>query len=129
MRFLLNTGRTITQGSNVEDKNSEAYREEASTCRMNPVDMMELDIEERAPIVVRSAHGEIVMQAIPDAGQARGEVFVCLGPYANHIVSPETHCTGMPDFKATVVDIEPTTEGVWPVWKLMESVGGCRYED
>ena len=117
------------QGSNVEKKNSPAYIEEASTCRMNPVDMMELDIEEKASVIVRSAYGEIVMQAMPDAGQVRGEVFVCLGPYANHIVSPDTHCTGMPDFKATVVDIEPTTEEVWPVWKLMESLGGFRYED
>jgi formylmethanofuran dehydrogenase subunit D len=129
MRFLLNTGRTILQGSNVEKKNSPAYIAEASTCRMNPVDMMELDIEEKASVIVRSAHGEIVMQAMPDAGQVRGEVFVCLGPYANHIVSPDTHCTGMPDFKVTVVDIEPTTEEVWPVWKLMESLGGYRYED
>ena len=129
MRFLLNTGRTILQGSNVEKKNSPAYTAEASTCRMNPVDMMELDIEEKASVIVRSAYGEIVMQAMPDAGQVRGEVFVCLGPYANHIVSPDTHCTGMPDFKATVVDIEPTTEEVWPVWKLMESLGGFRYED
>ena len=91
MRFLLNTGRTIMQGSNVEKKNSPAYIEEASTCRMNPVDMMELDIEEKASVIVRSAYGEIVMQAMPDAGQVRGEVFVCLGPYANHIVSPDTH--------------------------------------
>jgi len=129
MRFLLNTGRTILQGSNVEKKNSPAYLAEASACRMNPVDMMDLDIEEKAAVIVRSTYGEVIMRAMPDAGQARGEVFVCLGPYANHIVSPDTHCTGMPDFKATMVDIEPTTGEVWPVWKLMESVGGSRYED
>ena len=41
MKFLLNTGRTIRQGSFVERKNSPAYRDEASSCRMNPVDMME----------------------------------------------------------------------------------------
>ena len=103
--------------------------QEASSCHMNPVDMMILDIEEEANILVRSRFGEVVMWAIPDTGMARGEVFVCLGPYANYVVSAETHCTGMPDLKSTEVDIEPSKEEVSPLWRLMESLGGYRYED
>jgi formylmethanofuran dehydrogenase subunit D len=129
MNFVLNTGRTIKQGCFVERKNSEGYRNEASACRMNPVDMMELDLEDGANIMVRSPAGSVVMKAFSSQSLKRGEVFVSLGPYANHIVDGETHGTGMPDFKTTLVHIEPTGEEVVPVSRLMEECGGCPYED
>jgi formylmethanofuran dehydrogenase subunit D len=129
MNFVLNTGRTIKQGSYVEQKNSEVYRNEASACRMNPVDMMELDLEDGATIKVSSPGGSVVMRAFSSQSLKRGEVFVSLGPYANHIVDGETHGTGMPDFKTTLVQIEPTGEEVVPVSRLMEECGGVPYED
>jgi formylmethanofuran dehydrogenase subunit D len=129
MRAVLNTGRTIRQGSYVERKNSTPYREEAASLQMNPVDMLDLEIEDGSTILVRSDHGEVVMRARAREGVGRGEVFVCLGPYANHLVSPETHGTGMPDFKATVVTIEPASEPVATVRSLMERCGGTGYED
>ncbi|MCU0631444.1 MAG: molybdopterin dinucleotide-binding protein [Methanolinea sp.] len=129
MKFFLNTGRTIKQGSFVERKNSPAYLEEASTLRMNPVDMMDLMVEDGDHVSVRSGVGEVVMRVRPNPGLARGRTFVCLGPYANHIVSPETHGTGMPDFKATMVIIEPTGNPVSSVAALMGSCGGVPYED
>ncbi|MBP1929260.1 formylmethanofuran dehydrogenase subunit D [Methanolinea mesophila] len=128
MKFLLNTGRTIRQGSFVERKNSPAYRNEASSCRMNPVDMMELGIEEGANVMVTGPAGTVVMRGVPEPGLRKGEVFVCLGPFANHIISTETHGTGMPDFKTTVVEIVPTDERIAEIWELMESCGGWRYE-
>jgi formylmethanofuran dehydrogenase subunit D len=128
MKFLLNTGRTIRQGSFVERKNSPAYRDEASSCRMNPVDMMELGIEEGATIRVTGPAGSVVMRGVPESGLRKGEIFVCLGPFANHLVSTETHGTGMPDFKTTRVEIEPTDERIAEIWELMESCGGWRYE-
>jgi formylmethanofuran dehydrogenase subunit D len=128
MKFLLNTGRTIRQGSFVERKNSPGYRDEASSCRMNPVDMMALDIEEGANVKVTGPAGSVVMRAVPDQGLREGEIFVSLGPFANHIVSNETHGTGMPDFKTTRVEIAPTDERVAEIWELMESCGGWRYE-
>ena len=129
MKVVLNTGRTIRQGSYVERKNSTAYREEAASLHMNQVDMLELEIEDGAHVRVKSNQGEIVMKARPTEGLERGEVFVCLGPYANHLVGPETHGTGMPDFKATAVTIEPTTEPVPTVREIMERYGGVGYED
>jgi formylmethanofuran dehydrogenase subunit D len=129
MNFLLNTGRTIKQGSYVERKNSTAYHQEASALHMHPVDMMDLEIEEGSHVRVENDYGFVVMRVRPALWVSRGEIFVCLGPYANHLVSPETHGTGMPDFKGTIVHITPTTEPVVTVTALMEQCGGIRYED
>lgn len=129
MRFLLNTGRTIKQGSFVERKNSPSYQVAAATILMNPVDMLEIMVEEGDHVRVKSDTGEVVLQVSPDNGLTRGRVFVSLGPYANHIVSPETHGTGMPDFKVTPVSIEPTDDPVLTVGSLMERCGGLPYED
>jgi len=129
MKFLLNTGRTIKQGSHVERKNAPAYQEAAAAICMNPVDMLEIMVEEGDHVRVRSDVGEVVMKVRADTGLTPGRVFVSLGPYANHIISPETHGTGMPDFKVTRVSIEPTSEQVIPVGALMGLCGGVPYED
>jgi formylmethanofuran dehydrogenase subunit D len=129
MNFLLNTGRTIKQGSYVERKNSAPYHEEASALHMHPVDMMYLEIEEESHVRVESDYGVVVMKVHPALWVSQSEVFVCLGPYANHLVCPETHGTGMPDFKGTIVHITPTTEPLETVAALMEECGGVRYED
>lgn len=129
MKAFLNTGRTIRQGSFVERKNSAAYQEEAASLHMNPVDMLEMEIEDGSHILVRSEQGEVVMRARATGGLVRGEVFVSLGPYANALVGPETHGTGMPDFKTTSVTIEPTSDTVLTVRELMERCGGMGYED
>jgi formylmethanofuran dehydrogenase subunit D len=53
---------------------------------------------------------------------------VPLGPYANHIISAETHATGMPDFKGEPVDVVPTDERVKNIGSLMEEMGGLWYD-
>jgi formylmethanofuran dehydrogenase subunit D len=127
--FTLNTGRTITQGSYVERKNSAIYCEEASLLHMNPVDMLELDIEEGGHVRVYSSTGEVVMKAVSAVSLTRGRVFICLGPYANQLVGSETRGTGMPDFKTTSVTIETTGDPVQTVAELMQCCGGVPYED
>ncbi len=129
MTFILNTGRTIRQGSYVEWKNSSFYCEEASLLHMNPVDMLESDIEEGSHVRVRSSAGEVVVKAIPVTSLMRGKVFLCLGPYANQLVGPETYGTGMPDFKTTRVIIERTEDPLLTVAELMQTCGGVPYED
>jgi formylmethanofuran dehydrogenase subunit D len=89
--------------------------------------MMLLGIEDRSRVRVVSSHGQVVMSARSAEGVLRGEIFVPIGPYANHIISSETHATGMPDFKSQVVDVEVTEEPVLSVGELMEVLGGLRY--
>ena len=127
MKAILNTGRSVPQGASVEHKGSEAYRSIASVCFLNTVDMMLLGIEDHGRVRVTSSAGYVVLSASPAEGVMRGEIFVPIGPYANHIISSETHATGMPDFKSQVVDVQATEERVLGVGELMEALGGKRY--
>ena len=128
MKCILNTGRTIPQGTAVEHKGSDAYRAVASACFLNPVDMMMLGIENGARVRITSPAGHVVLSARSAEGVTRGVIFVTIGPYANHIISSETHGTGMPDFKSQSVDLEPTEEPIRSVGELMEEIGGLRYD-
>lgn len=128
MKCILNTGRTIPQGTAVEHKGSDAYRAVASACFLNPVDMMMLGIENGARVRITSPAGHVVLSVCSAEGVTRGEIFVTIGPYANHIISSETHGTGMPDFKSQTVNVEPTEEPILSVGELMEEIGGLRYD-
>ena len=128
MKAILNTGRTIPQGVAVDHKGSPGYRAAVSVCYMNPVDLMDLGIEEGTTVVLTSRAGSIVLTTQSAEGLNRGEIFVPLGPYANHIISAETHATGMPDFKGEPVDVAVTEEPVKDVGSVMEEIGGLRYD-
>ncbi|WP_298667680.1 molybdopterin dinucleotide binding domain-containing protein [uncultured Methanofollis sp.] len=128
MRFLFNTGRTVAQGIGLDRKSGTEYAGATSRCMMNPVDMMDLDVESGDHLVVRGPAGEVVLSVVPAEGTPRGMVFVPLGPYANHVLGGETHGTGMPDFKTQTVEIEPTEREVPTVTELMEEIGGVAYE-
>jgi len=128
VKCILNTGRTVPQGASVEHKGTDVYRTVASACFLNPVDMMMLGIESGNRVRVTTSTGHIVLTSRSAEGVARGEIFVTIGPYANHIISSETHGTGMPDFKSQFVDVEPTEEPIKSVGELMEAIGGLRYD-
>ena len=127
MKVIMNTGRTIPQGESVERKHSPEYESAASVCFIHPVDMMVLGIEDGAHIRLSCSEGSVVLTAVASETVELGSVFVPLGPYSNHIVSGETHCTGMPDFKSTMVEIIPTEDPVPSVAELMEALGGVRF--
>jgi formylmethanofuran dehydrogenase subunit D len=128
MKSVLNTGRTIPQGVAVDHKGSPGYRAAVSVCYMNPVDLMALGIEEGVQVLLTSRAGSIVLTTRAAEGLNRGEVFVPLGPYANHIISAETHATGMPDFKGEPVEVSVTDKPVKDIGSIMEEIGGLRYD-
>jgi len=128
VKCILNTGRSVPQGASVEHKGSEEYLSVVSICFLNSVDMMMLGIENGARVMITSPTGHVVLSARLAEGVTRGEIFVAIGPYANHIISSETHGTGMPDFKSQYVDVDVTEEPVRSVGELMEEIGGLRYD-
>jgi formylmethanofuran dehydrogenase subunit D len=128
MKVIMNTGRTVLQGESVEQKHSSAYAAAASVCFIHPVDMMVLGIEDGAHVRLSGPDSRVVLNAVASEMVNQGSVFVPLGPYSNHVVCGETHCTGMPDFKSTIVEIIFTDEPVPSVAELMESLGGVRYD-
>ena len=127
MKFLLNTGRTIRQGKYIESKLSQGYAEETSLCRIHPLDLLELGVDEGENVLVKSVVGEVVMAALADEGLPIGMVFVSYGIHCNSIISPCTHGTGMPDFKIHEVEISPTSEERKTPAEILDQLGGVRY--
>jgi formylmethanofuran dehydrogenase subunit D len=129
MRLMLNSGRSIVQGTHVENKTNPAYSEETSSCFLNPLDLMDLEIDEEEHVLMTSEWGSVVLKARASEDVQKGMVFVPYGPYINHIIPAGTHSTGMPDFKGIMVDVAFCAEKRVSVWDLMETIGGLRYED
>ena len=127
MKVIINTGRTIVQGSHVDGKNSSEYIHEASLIRLHPVDMMELGVESGEHIAAHADGVTITLRVLEDSTLEQGSAFLPLGPYANFLVSGVTHGTGMPDFKQTTAEIEPSDQKVLSVGELMRLLGGVPY--
>ncbi|WP_265581853.1 molybdopterin dinucleotide binding domain-containing protein [Methanofollis aquaemaris] len=128
MKALFNTGRTSAQGQGLEAKAQPEYMEATSICMMNPVDLMDLELEEGERVLVRGPAGEVILTAVQNEGVPRGTVYVPMGPYANAVIDAGTHATGMPDYKSCIVDLEPTDDEVKRPAELMEAIGGLAYE-
>jgi formylmethanofuran dehydrogenase subunit D len=127
MKIRINTGRTVVQGSHVDRKNSPEYFRETSTLRLNPVDMMEIGIDDGERVKATTGGISVVLRVISDETIKRGTGFLPLGPYANALVGGTTHSTGMPDFKGSEAEIEATGEKIPTVGELMQHVGGLPY--
>ena len=118
------TGRTIRQGEFVHHKLSDEYSKETSSCHMNPIDMMYLGVMQEDNVSLKSICGEVVMTVKEDSNLKRGSVFIPYGPYCNKITPNNTHGTGMPDFKSSVVTIIPVSEKVLSIYDLFKDIGG-----
>ncbi|MDH7592834.1 MAG: molybdopterin dinucleotide binding domain-containing protein [Methanomicrobiales archaeon] len=124
MRLVFNTGRTIRQGNSVESKLSQEYEREVSTARLHPLDMLELGLENGDRLLIDAGRASIVVRAEESEEVEPGTLFLPLGPYANHLISEETHCTGMPDYKSIEVEAEWTDRPQVKITDLQKSLGG-----
>jgi len=127
MKVIINTGRTVVQGSHVDLKNSKEYSNEASLIRMNPIDMMKLGIDSGEHVRASADGVSLTLKVIEDSSLEEGAAFLPLGPYANFLVSGITHSTGMPDFKQINADLEPSSQKIMTVGELMHLLGGVPY--
>lgn len=124
MRFIMVTGRTVRQGEHIENKHSLKYSRETSTCFMNPLDMLNMYLEDGDNIRAASDTGNVVFRVFSDEGLKQGTVFIPYGPYCNMLISTCTHGTGMPDYKSSTIEIERTDEEVKPLIDLLAEAGG-----
>ena len=115
------SGRTIVQGQNLDNKLSEAYFNEVATCELNESDMEKLGVAADEHVKVKTNYGEVVVKAKEKAGTPEGVIFIPMGPWANALVSGDTHGAGMPSFKGIDAEIEPTEEAVLQVKALMKT--------
>jgi len=118
------SGRTIAQGQNLDNKLSEEYFNEVATCELNGSDMEKLGVAADEPVKVKTSFGEVVVRAKEKEGTPEGVIFIPMGPWANAVVSGDTHGAGMPSYKGIDAEIEPTEEEVLHVKELMKTYMG-----
>jgi len=109
LKVSLLTGRTIDQGKGKEmGKLSKEYLESVMICQMDPNDMKSLGVKENTNVKVATDFGSVVLKAVKSARAPHPKVvFIPYGPWANLIMNPRTHGTGMPSFKGIPAEIEP----------------------
>jgi len=109
VKVTLLTGRTITQGVGKEiGKLSEEYLASVAVCELDPEDLKRLSIRENENIRVATEFGSVVLRAKESQRAPHpGVAYIPYGLWANAIIGPRTHGTGMPSFKGVPAEVEP----------------------
>ena len=104
------TGRTINQGITKElGKFSKEYQEIASTCYIDPTDLIAFRIIEHSNVLVSTIHGSVVLKAKKSMETPHsGIIYIPNGPWANILVDPDSQGVGMPTLKGISAEIEPS---------------------
>lgn len=123
LNLILITGRTILQGTSVEDKLSKQYFERAAIVRLNSKDMAKLKLKSGDPVKIVGPDGEVIVKAQIAADVSEGVAFMPIGPWAEAVVEPRTEGTGMPGFKGVPVRIYKTNEPITPLEKILGGNG------
>jgi len=124
IKAILISGRTMIQGQNLDSKLSEDFNEVAVVCELHVQDMASLGVAPGEPVKVTTAFGSVVVKAKQDEGNPVGMVFIPMGPWANALVSGNTHGAGMPSYKGIAATVEKTTGPVLSVKELMRTYMG-----
>jgi formylmethanofuran dehydrogenase subunit D len=127
IKVTLLTGRTIDQGTTKEHgKLSMEYQEKVAICEVDQNDLKKLINGKNANIRVSTSHGSVVVIAIESKrGPHPGIAYMPYGLWANVVVDPNTHGTGMPSFKGIPAELElAPSEQVIPIPQLLEKILG-----
>jgi formylmethanofuran dehydrogenase subunit D len=109
IKVNLITGRSLAQGKTKEfGKLSEEYLNNVAICEFNPDDINKVGISPGQNVKIVTNFGHVIVKAI-EAKQPleSGMVFMPYGPWAEFVINPETHGTGMPSYKGIEATIEP----------------------
>jgi len=89
---------------------------------MDPDDLRKLGVKENSNVRVTTKQGSVVVKAKESKrGPHPKIVFMPYGIWANIIVNPRTHGTGMPSFKGISAEIQPApTESVPSIPELLK---------
>ncbi|MHA1166938.1 MAG: molybdopterin dinucleotide binding domain-containing protein [Candidatus Hodarchaeales archaeon] len=121
--FILITGRTWQQGATMEGpgKMSVPYQEAVALCEFDEKDMEIIGIKDSDNVKITSEYSSVVVIAKISRSQPHaGQVFIPLGPWANILIGPETHGTGMPSYKGIKVKVEKTGDPVLNIKQLLK---------
>lgn len=107
LKLTLLTGRTIEQGRGKEfGKLSKEYQESASICELDVDDMNHFGIRDNENVTVITDFGSVVLKAKESIRSPhKGIAFIPYGPWANVVMDPQTHGSGMPSYKGIPAEI------------------------
>ena len=101
----------------------EEYKNASGTCYMDPRDMGKLGVKNWDTVLVKTEWGEVVVNAaVSRDAPHEGTVFICKGPWANTVVSPDTYCCSDPTYKGIHCTVEKTDREVLLMADLMRWV-------
>ena len=120
IKVNLISGRTAAQGANLEAKTHKGYFDACAYCELSPVDLERLGASEVDSLKVTTEFGDVVVFAKTNEGNPEGLAFIPMGPWANAVLSPDTHGCGMPGFKGVPAEIEVTDEEPLDMKSLMK---------
>ena len=104
LKCMLNTGSDIYQG---------ACKKRGS----------KLGVKNWDTVLVKTEWGEVVVNAaVSRDAPHEGTVFICKGPWANTVVSPDTYCCSDPTYKGIHCTVEKTDREVLLMADLMRWV-------
>ncbi|MDD3042253.1 MAG: molybdopterin dinucleotide binding domain-containing protein [Methanosarcinaceae archaeon] len=121
LKANLISGRTAQQGAHLEAKTYRAYFDACAYCELNLSDLEKLGVSEGDSLKVKTEFGEVVVFAKVKDGNPEGLAFIPMGPWANAVLSPDTHGCGMPGFKGVPAEIEGTEEEPLDMKSLMRT--------
>jgi formylmethanofuran dehydrogenase subunit D len=128
LNVLVLTGRTIEQGKGKEmGKLSKVYLDDVIECRLDPEDMVALNLKQNTNVKVTTQFGSVVLKAVKSPRAPHPKmIFISYGPWASMISDPRTNGTGMPTLKGIPAEIEPAPDE--KVLSLQELVNQIKME-
>ena len=120
LEATLISGRTAYQGAHLEAKTHKEYFDACAYCELNSSDLSKLGVSDGDSLKVKTAFGDVVVFAKTCDGNPDNLAFIPMGPWANAVLSPDTHGCGMPGFKGVPSQIEPTGEKPLDMKSLMK---------
>lgn len=125
LKVNLITGRSLVQGRLKEQgKLSEDYLNNVACCELNQDDLNALGITKGQNIKISTNFGSVVVKAsLGTQVLEKGMVFMPYGPWAEFLVDPKTHSTGMPTYKGINATISPATkEKILTIEEIVEII-------
>lgn len=122
MKVKLITGRTIDQGKQLEAKMTPEYQDAVAICELSGNTVEKLGISDN--VRVETEFGSVVVKAKRNDKYPDDIAFIPMGPWANAVISGDTHGVGMPQYKGIDAEITPTEEEVLSIRELIKSYKG-----
>ena len=116
------SGRTLDQGSTLENKMSKEFVDAAAICEVNQKNLGTLGVSEGDNVEVKTDFGEAVVCVRVNDGNPDSIAFVPMGPWANAVTGSDSGGVGMPIYKGIDSEVSSTDKSVLGVKELMGAI-------